>query len=118
VALAEEHLREGLDVMTLIRNAAYAKWRVRLAECKDVAELLNMLTDYGEGIVNLDMMQCAIDMTPTDFLDFRAGLWREGNGEENTDEWLDRYNCLLLPRAFARLIQLMELVEQPHEDQG
>lgn len=98
--------------MTIIRSTPYAKWRVRLAECKDVAELLTMLTDYGEGIVNLGMMQTAIGMTPTDFLDFRAGLWREGKGEENTDAWLDRYGCLLVPTAFARLFQLMELVQE------
>jgi hypothetical protein len=98
--------------MTTIRNTAYTNWRVNLANCKDITELLAMLTDYGEGIVNLEMMQTAIDMTPTDFLDFRAGLWREGNGKENTDEWLDRYGHLLLPRAFARMIQFMELVQE------
>jgi hypothetical protein len=89
---------------------------LHLGGTKDVSELLGVLTEYGPGIVTLDMMQTVIDMTPDGHTAFKAGLRREMLGGENTDDWLEKYGELLVPPAFHRMIQFMEMTQ--HEDQG
>lgn len=101
--------------MTTIRNTAYATYLLHIGGTKNVGDLLKVLTEYGESIVTLDMMQAALDMEEDSFTDFKAGVRREMCGGENTDQWLDRYGTLLLPPVYHRMLQFMELTQNANQ---
>lgn len=101
--------------MTIIRNTAYATYLLHVGGAKNVGDLLGVLTEYGESVVTLDMMQTALDMQEDSFTDFKAGIRREMMGGENTDQWLDKYGTLLLPPVYHRMIQFMELTQNANQ---